>query len=759
MKFKRFLCGLTAVAVAAGMLTTTLYIERKQNAYAAANAGEEITVTDGQTYTYKVNTFVDSNGKPTVTLCSCVYSDYSNNTVVIPPTITDDEGNEYTVTEIGNGSSSVISSYTPYSITFTIPDTVTKINDYAFSGYSSLSEINIPDSVKSIGKYSFKGSGLTSVNIPSSVKTIGMFAFESCYNLTSVTISEGVESIGEFAFYQCPITAINIPASLSTIGGGAFMCNTAIESVTIPNTVKSMGTSIFSYCQNLKKVTIEDGVKTIAGNMFSYCSSLETISIPNSVLAICERAFTSCSNLKSVVIPDSVTSIGSNAFSGCNSLSSVNIPNSVISIGSRAFTFCSLDSVEIPDSVISIGDNAFSYEYYDSEYTSHLTNIIYKGTQEQWKKLGLKLQAYDENYEPIWYDNPDDYTGEIWYISANAFLKNVTCVGTGNTDTPTLLDAPTDLSYTPLNTRDVQISWNPVKGASKYIVKYCKQDDGDNWYIRYVPSDSIADNGKVTFDLKGLVRNQNYRFTVAAIDADGTIGEFYKIVNGDEAGNTWTEDFLLSATHDDTYNPPELDSNPVDDNETFENLVYYTPTVANYTVEHYKQDTKTRTVEGYILDHTDNLTGEVGKQVTAQTNTYDGMEVNTEKSILSGKIKADGSLALQVFYDYVSNTPSTPSTPTPPPYNPPPYNPPSNPSDPDNSDPDSSNPESSEPESSNPESSEPESSEPESSEPETSEPEISVPDNPNPPTGIAAFLVPIVLASGAAVIATIKRKK
>lgn len=59
-----------------------------------------------------------------------------------------------------------------------IPNTVTKINDYAFSGCKSLKSVKIPDSVKSIGNY----------------------AFRYCDNLTSVIIGKGVSSIGEYAF-------------------------------------------------------------------------------------------------------------------------------------------------------------------------------------------------------------------------------------------------------------------------------------------------------------------------------------------------------------------------------------------------------------------------------------------------------------------------------------------------------------------------------------------------------------------------------
>ncbi len=68
-----------------------------------------------------------------------------------------------------------------------IPDSVTKIGSFAFSGCSGLTSVTIPDSVTSIGMSAFEGcSGLTSVTIPDSVTSIGMSAFNGCKGLTAI---------------------------------------------------------------------------------------------------------------------------------------------------------------------------------------------------------------------------------------------------------------------------------------------------------------------------------------------------------------------------------------------------------------------------------------------------------------------------------------------------------------------------------------------------------------------------------------------
>ena len=135
-----------------------------------------------------------------------------------------------------------------YNLTsVTIPDSVTFIGECVFDSCSGLVEINvdennpyyisidgnlytkdgktmiqyaigkqdtsflIPNGVTSIGGYAFSGAlNLTSITIPDSVTSIGEYAFESCLSLTSVTIGNGVTSIDEYAFAWCSsLTTIN----------------------------------------------------------------------------------------------------------------------------------------------------------------------------------------------------------------------------------------------------------------------------------------------------------------------------------------------------------------------------------------------------------------------------------------------------------------------------------------------------------------------------------------------------------------------
>ena len=69
----------------------------------------------------------------------------------------------------------------------TIPNSVTKIGDYAFMDCTGLTSVTIPNSVTSIGWYAFNGcTGLTSVAFGNSVTSIGDKAFEGCTGLKKI---------------------------------------------------------------------------------------------------------------------------------------------------------------------------------------------------------------------------------------------------------------------------------------------------------------------------------------------------------------------------------------------------------------------------------------------------------------------------------------------------------------------------------------------------------------------------------------------
>ena len=248
----------------------------------------------------------------------------------------------------------------------TIPSSVTKIGDSAFSGCSGLTgSLTIPSSVTAIGDEAFWGcSGLTNATIPSDITKVWDNAFAGCSGLTDITIPSSVTAIGDSAFSACSsLTSITIPNGVTAIGDLAFYNCSGLTGITIPNGVTAIGYGAFADCSGLTSITIPSSVTAIGNSAFSGCSGLTgSLTIPNGVTAIGDRTFYGCSGLTDITIPSSVTAIGNSAFSDCSGLTDITIPNGVTAIGDWAFSWCSglTGSLTIPSSVTAIGDHAFS---------------------------------------------------------------------------------------------------------------------------------------------------------------------------------------------------------------------------------------------------------------------------------------------------------------------------------------------------------------------------------------------------------------
>ena len=197
-----------------------------------------------------------------------------------------------------------------------IPDSVTKIPDYAFRGCRNLTDIIIPDSVTSIGDSAFADCNrLSSAIIPGSVINIGDSAFANCNGLKNILIEDGVTNIENNAFALCGLTSLIIPNSVVSIGSSAFDCCYSLETLILPdNDGLSIGNATFQRC-GLKSITIPGNC--LLGSSFCYCTQLTSLTICDGVTDISKDAFRGCTNLISITLPRSINEINYQAFRNC----------------------------------------------------------------------------------------------------------------------------------------------------------------------------------------------------------------------------------------------------------------------------------------------------------------------------------------------------------------------------------------------------------------------------------------------------------
>jgi hypothetical protein len=256
---------------------------------------------------------------------------------------------------------------------YVIPNSVTTIENSAFSRCTNLTSVTLPDSVTSIGKEAFFScASLTNVALGSSVTAIADGAFYYCTKLMSVTVPDSVTTIGNTAFYYCTnLTNVTL-GSVATIGINAFSFCTSLANVALGSSVTNIGIYAFNYCASLTSFSVDAGnsvYSSLDGVLFNETqTTLITFPagrggnyfIPNSVTTIGEAAFFSCTSLMSVTIPNSVTTLEQGTFSLCTSLANVTLGSSVTNIANYAFSRCTnLTSVTIPSSVTTIGVLAF----------------------------------------------------------------------------------------------------------------------------------------------------------------------------------------------------------------------------------------------------------------------------------------------------------------------------------------------------------------------------------------------------------------
>ena len=278
-----------------------------------------------------------------------------------------------------------------------------QVTDLVCTNASALSgSVTVPGTLEgktvvSLGNNAFKGaSNITSVVIPESIKEIGLWAFSGCTSLSNVNLGN-VEKLSNMAFNNCTaLTSIKLPKTLTKIASGApfsgcanlkhieledgmivipnYVCaSTPITEITIPNTVKEIGLWAFSDCTSLSNVNLGN-VEKLSDKAFNNCTALTSIKLPKTLTKIASGApFSGCTNLKHIELEDGMTVIP-NYVCASTPITEITIPNTVKEIGLWAFSDCTfLKKIKILDNVTDMG--GYNSSTSDLVFKNHNTDL------------------------------------------------------------------------------------------------------------------------------------------------------------------------------------------------------------------------------------------------------------------------------------------------------------------------------------------------------------------------------------------------
>ena len=248
------------------------------------------------------------------------------------------------------------------------------IESAIFRNTKALKSIVLPNSVKVIGANLFEGSGIESVQLPESLTAISEYAFTGCKNLKNLVVPNSVVAIYDYAFYDCEaLTNVTLGSSVESLGTAIFVNCTSLESLSIPASVKSIAGNIFINCPKLANIAFdsantsyvyENGMLMDADKftLIYYSPTITTTSpiIPSTVRVFAAGAFYG-SQIQSITLPDTMTEIPDMLFMGSKKLKTITLPLGITKIGDKAFMGCAaLTTVTIPASVTEVGEYAFA---------------------------------------------------------------------------------------------------------------------------------------------------------------------------------------------------------------------------------------------------------------------------------------------------------------------------------------------------------------------------------------------------------------
>ena len=225
--------------------------------------------------------------------------------------------------------------------------------------------------------------------IDQTATSIGVSAFSGCSSLQEIDLRNAT-SIGTSAFSGCSSLQEIDLRNITSIGGSAFQSCSSLQEIDLRNAT-SIGVNAFSGCSSLQEIDLRNAT-SIGTSAFQSCSSLQEIDLRNAT-SIGTSAFSGCSSLQEIDLR-TITSIGGSAFSGCSQLKLIDLtsrttPTTLTNSAAFSSTNSTWIAVVADDTIKAAFQSATNW----STFASHFRTIA-----EVEAEVGM---TYDEYYLQI----------------------------------------------------------------------------------------------------------------------------------------------------------------------------------------------------------------------------------------------------------------------------------------------------------------------------------------------------------------------
>ena len=190
---------------------------------------------------------------------------------------------------------------------------VTELGESMFHGNTSLVRVSIPDTVTKIENYAFGDClNLESVKMSKNLETLVYASFYRCPKLKEISFSKRIAHLGTVIFRHCG----SLDTLITDDGEQLLKVGRDVrDKYTVPASIREVVVNAFSGSQ-VKRVVFEEGTTHIQRSAFSDCGNLTSLTLPKTLEVIGDGAFDCGPSLKEVIFLGDCPANGKDLFKG-----------------------------------------------------------------------------------------------------------------------------------------------------------------------------------------------------------------------------------------------------------------------------------------------------------------------------------------------------------------------------------------------------------------------------------------------------------